>query len=92
MARKATAKKKTRTARASGGRDIVAQTHRRMMDVLGDDSFAEIGRRTGAHPENIRRYVDRLSTPPMEFLARVAQNYGCSLDWMVLGKGARGRR
>lgn len=58
----------------------------RLRSALGPLSFAQIGKRTGFHPETVRRYLNGRATS-VAFVARVCEEYGIDADWALLGHG-----
>jgi hypothetical protein len=44
---------------------------------------------TGCFHETIRRQMNGLNKPSIQFLARIATCFSVSLDWLVLGVGER---
>lgn len=74
----------------SGSRDISSRWHAalraRLREAAGGAPFVEIGRRTGTHPETVRRYL-RHGLPTTEFVAAFSLAYAVPSDWL-LGLGS----
>jgi transcriptional regulator with XRE-family HTH domain len=60
--------------------------HERMRMVVGGRSFAAVSRATGFNDETVRRYLSggRVS---VDFIIALAERYGVSADWLLLGRG-----
>ncbi|MBL8874404.1 MAG: helix-turn-helix transcriptional regulator [Phycisphaerae bacterium] len=58
----------------------------RLRSALSGHSCREISRRTGAHPETVRRYLSD-GHPSVEFVGAIAREYDISCDWLLLGRG-----
>ncbi|MEM1165736.1 MAG: hypothetical protein AAGI30_05530 [Planctomycetota bacterium] len=66
-----------------GNPEDVAQ---RLRSAIGPLSFVQIGRRTGFHPETVRRHLSGRGLS-VEFLAVACREFGIDADWALLGRG-----
>ncbi|MFG0284332.1 MAG: helix-turn-helix domain-containing protein [Phycisphaerales bacterium JB039] len=62
----------------------------RLRIVCESMRIAEVARRTGAHPETVRRYMSGHAAS-VSFLVRFCEVMDISADWLLLGRGAAGR-
>jgi len=89
--------KKTRRVRSkpakvkTGARAFKAELASRLREVAGDHTYKVIGKATGTHPENARRYM-QLGTASAYFLECFAKAYKVNPGWLLDGKGQRARR
>lgn len=60
--------------------------HQRLRAAAGDRTYRAIGELTGAHPENVRRYMT-VQSPSAEFLASFCRALDISADWLFTGDG-----
>ena len=59
----------------------------RLKQVLGRESNTSVAKRTGFHPETVRRY--RLTGEmKSSFVAAVALQYEVNADWILTGRGS----
>lgn len=60
--------------------------HDRMRMVVGNRTYAAVARATGCNDETVRRYLSggRVS---VDFIIALAECYGVSADWLLLGRG-----
>lgn len=72
------------TGRQAGPRSISS----RLREACGDCSVAEVGERTGTHPETARRYLNGRSNPSIAFVLSVAEEFGVTCEWLLCGRGA----
>jgi transcriptional regulator with XRE-family HTH domain len=79
--------------RARAGFDCGNQTNRttwnlalavRLKQTAGQVTFRQIARVTGTNPETTRRYM-RSGCPSAQFIARFAEAFRVSTDWLLLG-------
>ena len=57
----------------------------RLSNITGDDSFRAIARRTGFHPETVRRYMQGVSKQSLEFVASVVNEYDADASVLMRG-------
>jgi len=74
----------------TGQRAVSQQIAERMREVVGDQTFREIGDRTGGNPETIRRYF-LSGKPSITFFAAFCESYNVRADWLLTGQGHRHR-
>ncbi|MGD9689550.1 MAG: helix-turn-helix domain-containing protein [Phycisphaerales bacterium] len=58
----------------------------RLRRACGDCSVSDLARQTGFNRETTRRYMLG-QRPDIEFVARVAELFGCSGEWLLTGRG-----
>lgn len=73
-----------RASRSAGAGSISS----RLREACGDSSVAEVGERTGTHPETARRYLNGRSSPSIQFVLSVAEEFGVTCDWLLCGRGS----
>ena len=61
-----------------------AAISRRFREVAGELTFREVARLTGSNWETTRRYM-RSGSPSVRFLARFAEAFGVTADWLLRG-------
>lgn len=59
----------------------------RLKQTAGQITFRQIARATGTNPETTRRYM-RSGCPSAQFIARFAEAFQVSTDWLLLGAKA----
>ena len=59
----------------------------RLRTVCESMRIAEVARRTGSHPETVRRYMSGHAAS-VSFLVRFCEAMDISADWLLLGRGA----
>lgn len=59
----------------------------RLKQTAGQITFRQIARLTGTNPETTRRYM-RSGCPSAQFIARFAEAFQVSTDWLLLGAKA----
>jgi len=62
----------------------------RLRAVAGDATFQEVGKKTGSHPENARRYLSGGSVG-LKFLKSFCNAYKVRADWLLEGTGEQRR-
>lgn len=70
----------------SGGEDRFAA---RMIELFETDNAAEIARRLEVPQATVNNYLRRGRLPDAWLLRRIARKTGCSLNWLLLGDGAK---
>ncbi len=63
----------------------------RLRLAIGEERYAEIGRRTGFPSETVRRHLTR-GAPSLTFVARVCEVWDLNANWVLFGLGPRDRR
>src|SRR5262245_18363497 len=67
----------------------LGRVRRRLRQACAGYSLADLGRMTGDHPENIRRYLSGIGKTPFsfEYATGLCHATGLSADWLLLGRG-----
>jgi hypothetical protein len=60
------------------------QVRARLNELRGPLTLREVARRTGTHPENVRRYLTT-GALSLEFVAAAALALGATADWVLYG-------
>lgn len=89
--RSAPSRKTARRGRKTAAAPKASTLAGRFRLVVGDATFREVGKATGTHPENARRYLSGGSVG-LKFLRSFARAYNVSADWLLEGTGPQNRR
>lgn len=60
----------------------------RLREVLGQETQAQVAKRLGIRQGYVSRYLGG-AVPHPEVLAAIAEHYSLTLDWLLLGRGAK---
>jgi len=67
----------------------VASIYERIVEVLGTDNGAEIGRMIGVERQSVYRWRDADTVPSRKHIDKIIKCSGVTLDWLMTGEGAK---
>lgn len=79
-------------ARKNEGSETLKLLGKRLRELRGRKRQAEMAEILGIPPERanyISRYEKGTHAPRLDFLVRVAEKFGVTLDWLIIGRGPR---